>query len=264
MRHLKVFILLLILPGVLSVSVEAGEKKSLYATMEEKEQFADEVSAMIGTAWKGWQDSVMINDVNVEGSRGLLSPGDIDEPVITSASIMKFLNKRGKSQDCIFCIKAVADAVENGMRLWQRGYTNNNIPFPLGASCVYTLPPCNNIPVTLSSGQSAGDRAMTEQALYNYMLYHAPVNDKDILIVFRGTARAVAECFERWKSSCSIIGILASGGIAPQPSPMGTGPGPVRGAKGYSGKLVGSYFDSTLMRSKMMEYFVEEKALGEE
>jgi len=46
---------------------------------------------------------------------------------------------------------------------------------------------------------------------------------------------------------------MASGGIAPHPA-MGTGPGPVRGAKGKNGKLKGAYFDGAMMKKKMIEY----------
>jgi hypothetical protein len=87
------------------------------------------------------------------------------------------------------------------------------------------------------------------------MLYRAPRDKNDILEVFHASAKAISETFAKWKNSCSIVGILASGGIAPHPAPMGTGPGPVRGAKGNSGKLIGSYFDGNFMYSRMVECF---------
>jgi hypothetical protein len=231
------------------------EKGDLFPTLQSKEEFSKEMSSLIVKAWKKWQDAVLINDVDVEGSRGRLLPGDITEPVLTASSILKSFDRKGRSQDYIDCVRAIAGATENGMRSWQRGYMNKNIPFPQGASCTITLPPCNNVPVTVVSGSSSGDKAMTEEDLYSYMLYRAPRNEEDILVVFRAAAEAMSECFSEWKRSCSIVGILATGGMAPRPAPMGPGPGPVRGAKGKGGKLVGAYFDGDLMYSKMMESF---------
>ncbi|MFQ5953028.1 MAG: hypothetical protein ACE5JK_06460, partial [Candidatus Omnitrophota bacterium] len=146
-----------------------------------------------------------------------------------------------------------------GMRLWQKGYTHNNISFPRGASTTITLPPTNNVPATVSSGQSSGDKAMKKRALYNYMLYRTPNQDKGVLTVLRGSAEGISKSFSKWKNSCSITGIRASGGIAPQPAPMGPGPGLVRGAKGNGGKLKGAYFNGDLMYKEMVKYFRKQK-----
>jgi hypothetical protein len=255
MRIFKVLVLSFVF-FISSLGVYASaEESELFASLESKNDFAQEISFLITKAWKKWQDSVVINGVEVQGSRGLLMPGDIGEPVLTSASIMKNYDKVGKSQTELNFVKAIADAMEHGMRLWQRGYMHMNIPFPQGASCTYTMPPSNNVPVIIASGKSSGDKAMTEKALYNYMLYRAPKDDKGARIVFHALAKGISRCFDKWKSACSIIGIVASGGIAPQPAPIGTGPGPVRGAKGHGGKLVGPYFDGDLMRQTMIEYF---------
>ncbi len=256
MRYIKVIILPLVCAVFFAASsMSAGEEAPLFTDPGSKETFASEISGIIEKAWKKWQDSVVINGVVVEGSRGVLQPGNIGDPVLTSADVMKFFDRKGKSQEEIYCAKAVADALENGMRLWQRGYSHANIPFPQGASCAYTMPPSKNVPVTVASGRSSGDRAMAEGALYNFMLYRAPGKSKEDLIVLRASAKGISVCFEKWKGSCSIAGILASGGIAPQPAPMGTGPGPVRGAKGDGGKLIGPYFDGGMMREIMVRYF---------
>ncbi|MDP8298320.1 MAG: hypothetical protein P9L88_00210 [Candidatus Tantalella remota] len=236
-----------------------GEEQKLFATTESREEFAADISSIIEKAWKRWQDSVLIEEVDVEGSQGLLFPGDMRGPVLTSADIIEYLDRKGRSQEYISSVRAIAGALADGMRLWQKGYSNRNIPFSQGASCTYTMPPCNNVPVSIASGRSSGDTKMTKKALYNYMLYRAPVYEKEILEVFQASAKAIVECFEVWKNSCSIVGILASGGIAPQPSPLGQGPGPVRGAKGREGKLVGAYFSGDLMKKKMAEYFRSEE-----
>ena len=256
MKYPKIPVLILACLVLFSGRVTTeGKEKDLFATLEDKKQFAGEISALIEKAWKKWQDSVLIEDIDVEGSHGLLLPGDMIKPILTASSILASFDRTGRSQDYIDCARAVAGAVENGMRSWQRGYHNTDITFPQGASCTFTLPACNNVPVTIASGRSSGDKKMTEDVLYSYMLYRAPAKGKDILIVFRGAAGAISACFTKWKNSCSIVGILASGGIAPHPAPMGTGPGPVRGAKGRNGKLVGPYFDGTAMREEMVEYF---------
>jgi hypothetical protein len=255
MKVFKIFVLCLAVLVTNFSVVEAEENENLFSSQENKEQFASEVSGLIERAWRGWQSSVRVDDIYVDGSRGVLSAGDLKGPVLTASSIMKGFDRKGRSQEYIGCVRAVASAVENGMRLWQRGYTHNNIPFPRGASCTITLPPCNNVPVIVASGRSSGDSAMAQKALYNYMLYRSPSQEKDALTVFRGCAKSVSRCFSVWKNSCSITGILASGGIAPQPAPMGPGPGLVRGAKGKDGKLTGAYFDGDLMYREMMKYF---------
>ena len=257
--RVALFFLGLVLVPLTGVPEGHAQDDELFATLKSKEQFAAEMSSMLEKAWKIWQDSVLINDIDVEGSRGILMPGDMGRPVLAAADITAYFDRSGKSQAYIDCVRAVAKAVENGMRVWQKGYSHDNIPFPQGASCSYTLPPCSNIPVTVDSGISTEERMMTEEELYNFMLYRSPDRGKDLLIVIRGSAKAIAECFKKWKSSCSIIVIVASGGMAPQPAPMGTGPGPVRGAKGYNGKLIGTYIDGALMYNIMVMYFKEQE-----
>jgi len=231
----------------------AGSDKELFPTPENGEAFAGEMTMLIGGAWRKWQDTVVIDDVDVEGARGLLMPGDMKRPVITLEDMLSSFDRSGKSQEYIACVRAVGGAVENGMRAWQRGYSNTDIPFPQGAVCTYTLPECRNVPVAVGSGTSAGDSEMTEQALYTYMLYRAPAGDKEVSVMFRRAARAIATCFAEWKSGCFITDMTASGGIAPQPAPMGTGPGPVRSARGGGGRLSGPYIDTVKMYELMTE-----------
>jgi len=256
MRNLKLSILTVFIATVLSTgTAEASEPGNLFRSPEEKKNFARDMSTLIENGWRKWQDKVVVDNIYVDGSRGVLLPGDMRGDVLTIATILDGFDRSGRSQDYIDCVRAVAGAVENGMRFWQRGYTNKNIPFPQGASCVYTLPPCYNIPVMLATGSSEGAQAMKEGSLYNYMLYRVPYMDEDISIVFKGTASAISECFARWQQTCCIKGILAEGGVAPQPAPMGRGPGLVKGAKGNNGKLDGPYFDGTVMYKRMCEYF---------
>lgn len=261
MKFLKVLVLFII-GFILSSGFLVAEEGEIFSSIEKKNEFAEEVSSLIGKAWKKWQDKVLINDIEVEGSTGLLLPGDIGRGVLTSSSMLEGFNREGKPQDYITCVKAVTSALEDGMRQWQKGYTHTDLVFPQGASCVYTLPPCDNIPALVASGRSSGDKAMTEEALYAYMLFRAPKDEEGVKEVFQAAARAISECFNQWKASCSIVGILATGGIAPQPAPMGTGPGPVTGAKGENGKLIGPYFDASLMQAKMQEFFKEKKAIS--
>ena len=231
------------------------ETEEIFVSQKSKDEFAKDISSLIGKTWKAWQDAVVINNVDIEGASGRLTPGNISGPVLTSRDITNNLDRTGKSKEYINCIRAVAGAISDGMRAWQRGYFHSNIPFPQGASCVYTLPPCNNVPVAVSSGSSQGDKKMTEEELYNNMLYHAASQEKKVKEVLKASSKAIALCFEKWKKSCSIIGIVATGGIAPAPSPMGSGPGPVRGAKGEGGKLVGAYFNSDFMCEEMNRIF---------
>jgi len=258
---LIVFITVFCFPGI---EMHAQEKKGeLFPTLQSREQFAKEVSLLIGEAWRRWQNSVLINDISVDGSRGILSPGDMANAFLTPSDILKSFERKGRSQDYIACVKLVAQAVGNGMGKWQRGYRYGNIIFPQGASCTYTMPPSNNIPATLASGGSSGETSMTEDSLYSYMLYRTPRKEDNVLLVFRAAAKAVAESFTEWKKSCSIVGILASGGIAPQPAPMGSGPGPVRGAQGYGGKLIGSYVEGLDLYEKMVDFLEKYNKDGE-
>lgn len=243
----------------LTLCSSASEEETLFPTKESKETFARDLSLAIEKAWKTWQDSVEINDIDVESSQGMLSAGKLSRPVIDSRDIMAQFKKAGNRQGHIESARIIADALENGMRLWQGGYSHENIPFPQGASCTYTLTPCDNVAVTIGSGKSFGSRDMTAKALYSYMIYRSNEKDKDALLVFDGSARAISECFEKWKETCFIRDLCASGGIAPAPAPMGTGPGSVRGAKANGGKLAGAYFDGALMYAKMVEYSGEKK-----
>ncbi|NQT32270.1 MAG: hypothetical protein HQ594_01190 [Candidatus Omnitrophica bacterium] len=255
MRYISPLIIPLLFILLFSAGLLAEEGTDLFSGLESKKEFAEEISTLIESAWTKWQDSVTVKDVDVEGSRGQLSSGDMGRTVLTAKSIMSNFSRKGKSREYIECVRAISGALENGMRKWQRGYSHGNIPFPQGASSTYTLTPCTNVPVTVASGSSTGDRAMTEDELYNYMLYRAPKNEGDVLIVFRGFAKAISGCFNDWKKSCLISEITASGGIAPPPAPMGQGPGPVKGAKGKGGKLEGPYIDRSRICSRMVEYF---------
>jgi hypothetical protein len=231
------------------------EKTSSFCFLESdsaKEDLSRRITSLLGKAWKKWQDSVVVNSVDIESSRGVLAPGNIAGPVLTRAGILSEMDRKDRSREYIECMKAIAGAIENGMRSWQRGYFHDNIPFPQGASCSYTMPPCNNIPVAVSSGASRGDNNISESSLYSYMLYRTPDEDENVIIVLKAAAEAFSGCFEMWKESCSIVGIRASGGIAPAPAPMGRGPGAVSGAKGSGGKLIGAYLDTDRMYEEMV------------
>ncbi|MBD3295956.1 MAG: hypothetical protein GF392_01150 [Candidatus Omnitrophica bacterium] len=231
----------------------AGADNGFFLSRQNGAVFSGEVSGLIEKAWDEWQGSIVINGIFVEGSCGRLSPGDVSGPVLGSRDILSRFDRSGKPRYYILAVKAVADAVEHGMRLWQRGYSHDNIPFPRGASCAYTLTPCENVAVTVFSGSSTGDAYMAEKELYNFMLYRVPTYDEDALLMMRAAAAGIADTFGKWKRSCSIVDIRASGGIAPRPAPMGTGPGPVRGARGGGGKLAGGSFDGENMYRVMMD-----------
>lgn len=234
----------------------AGERTAAIA--EEEKLFASDVSELLSKAWKEWQDGVVINDVNVEGSEGVVTPLNIRGPVFNSAK-MVFPAGAERSAEHIVCVRTVGKAVEEGMRAWQRSYRNENIPFPEGAACSYTLGPCDNVPVPVISGKSSGDREMSEDSLYRRMRYNSTDDNIETFRLFRAAAKAVSAAFSYWQRSCLITGMVASGGIAPQPAPIGTGPGPVRGAKAQGGKFAGAYVDEVKLREAMEKYLREER-----
>ncbi len=245
------------------LAVFAASEENVFGTVESRMKFAEHISSMLARAWGKWQDAVVINDVEIEGSQGFLLPGGLGERTLLFPETSE--NTEQENEEYIKYVKVVIGAVENGMRSWQRGFSHREIPFPQGASCTFTLTPCDNVPVQISSGSSSGDSAMSEEELYTYMLYRSPGRNEDVLIVLRAVAKAVSECFDEWKESCAIVGITASGGIAPPPSPMGSGAGPVRGAKGNNGRFEGPYLDEVSLRHKMNEYFTragDEKSGG--
>ena len=244
------------------VSASGAESSSDLAS--EKQEFAREFTEHLGRAWKMWQDSVIVNNVEIESSRGVMSPGNVAGPTLTASSILSGMDSTARSSEYISCMEIVARAVANGMRAWQRGYFHDNIPFPSGASSSYTLTPCDNVPVTISSGRSRGDNRINADALYRYMIYRSSAADDEVKTVLMAAARAFAGCFESWKDTCAIVGIRASGGIAPAPAPLGTGPGPVRGAKGGMGRLAGAYLDTEMMYGQMLEYMADGNRTPEE
>ncbi len=257
MKTMKLFKILLI-SFILSLYASAltPAEDEVFTTPEDRKEFAAEVSAIIEKAWKEWQDAMVIDGVDVESSKGVITPGNIKGPLFSVSKTISPMEKTGKIRPAHTpYLKVVALALEEGMRAWQRGYINDNIPFPQGASCVYTLPPCNNVPVTINSGRSGGEAAMTESALFKYMRYNSPSESEYAFLVLRAAAVAVNRSFEEWRFSCLISGITASGGIAPQPGPMGSGPGPVRAAKGNGGKFVGAYIEASRIYEYMMEEF---------
>ena len=254
MKTMKLLKILLI-SFVLSFSAAAltAAEDEVFTTLEDRKEFAEEVSSIIGKAWREWQDALDIDGVDVESSKGVLTPGTIKGPLFSASTMISPMEKGGKIRPAhVPYLKVATKALEEGMRAWQRGYINDNIPFPQGASCIYTLPPCNNIPVAVVSGRSRWDSDMTEDALFKHMRYNSPSESEQALLVLRATARAINRSFEEWRSSCLISGITASGGIAPQPGPMG--PGPVRAAKGSGGKFSGAYIEA----SRIYAYMVEE------
>ncbi len=234
--------------------IAVAKAQNFLSTDEGKRAFAADISILIEKTWKNWQDSITIDNVSVEGSNGILIPGSISDFVMQSDDMLKHFDRKGRSQDYINCVIAVSKALENGMRSWQRGYRCERILFPQGASCSYTLSPCENIPINIRSGHSIGDKNMSENELYSYLLYRAPKAAENELVVFRAIAKSISECFGQWQQTCSISGIVASGGIAPIPAPIGTGPGPVRGAKGNGGKFLGPYITSDQLYARIMGY----------
>lgn len=253
MKIVKEAILLTVLSVLGAESSFSGEE--VFTTPEDREEFASEVAGIVGRAWKEWQDGVVIDGIDVESSRGTITPGNIKGPVFSVSKKISSMEKNGEIRPPHApYIRNAVKALEEGMRSWQRGYVNDDIPFPQGASCVYTLPPCNNIPVAVGSGRSGGDADMTESALFKYMRYNSPSESKEVFLVMKAAAAAMSRSFEEWRSACLISGFTASGGIAPQPGPMGTGPGPVRAAKGNGGRLIGAYLEA----SKIYKYMEEE------
>lgn len=236
--------------------VRAEEKVSAIA--EEENLFAADVAALISKAWKEWQDALVINDVNVEGSAGVVTPSNIRGPVFNSAK-MVFPAGTERPAEHIVCVRIVGKAVEEGLRAWQRSYRNENIPFPEGAACSYTLGPCDNVPVSVGLGKSSAEREMTEDALYKHMRYNFTEDNIETSRLFRAASKAISAAFSDWQNSCLITGMVASGGIAPQPAPMGPGPGAVRGAKAQGGKFAGAYIDEVKLREAMEKHLREER-----
>lgn len=256
MKYFKITVLFLFFFTFFSGQIRADEKEDrIFRDFEAKKQFATDVAALMEAVWGKWQEEVRINDIDVEGSRGVLLSGDITSQVLTGSSMMNNFDRKGKSQGYIRCVKTFAGGIENGMRAWQRGYSHQDIPFPQGANCSFTLLPCNNVPVTIDSGASTGDNLLTKDALYSYMIYHAPDYDESVLVVFRAASEAFSECFALWKKKCAILDIQAQGGIAPAPMPMGSCPGPVRNAKGSNGRFHGDYLNTVMLYNKMVSYF---------
>ncbi|MDD3088759.1 MAG: hypothetical protein PHT95_02300 [Candidatus Omnitrophica bacterium] len=221
---------------------------------EDSERFAKDLSSSLSRAWKKWQDTAVIENVEVESSRGSLPPGGVKGPWLNAVEEVRRLDDGTRSRHYYECLIVAAKAIDEAMRTWQKGYSHANIPFPQGASCLYTLTPCRNVPVTVATGKASGDASMSEKALYNSMRYNSTCDSVSALSLFRAVSRTVSEVFEEWESFCCIEDIQASGGVAPQPSPMGTGPGPVRAAKGKGGKFKGAYItEEGLYRAMMVE-----------
>lgn len=242
--------------GVLSIlgAASSFSGEEIFTTLEEREEFASEVSVIIEKAWREWQDGVVIDGINVESSKGTITPGNINGPLFSASKKIGSMEKNAEiGPGHAPYLEIAVKALEEGMRAWQRGYINDNIPFPQGASCAYTLPPCNNVPVTIGSGRSGGDADMTESALFKHMRYNSPSENENVLFVLKAAAAAISRSFDEWRASCLISGITASGGIAPQPGPMSGGPGPVRGAKGSGGGFSGAYFSASKLYADMVE-----------
>ena len=227
-------------------------KESVFTSNDDKREFFREVSELIEKEWMDWQDQLDINNVEVNGSRGVLSPGGMAGPVLNAGTMLKDIKTKNMSSGKKKCLEVVAEAIADCMRGWQRGYRNDNIPFSQGSSSSFSLTPCNNVPVTVSSGSSSGERNTTEDALYDYMLYRSPGSDESVFPAFQAVAKAFYWTFQEWKDQCFIEGITAFGGVAPAPAPMGIGPGPVCGAKGSGGKVSGAYFNGQKMYEEMV------------
>ncbi len=99
---------------------------------------------------------------------------------------------------------------------------------------------------------------MKGKALYNYALYRIKEQDENLKKVIRAVCFAVSETFADWKSRSYISDIIASGGVAPNPAPLGRGPGMVKGAKGAGGKISGPSLDEEFLFANIMEYYKKE------
>ncbi|HNX90533.1 MAG TPA: hypothetical protein PKY78_06225 [Candidatus Omnitrophota bacterium] len=256
----KVLLVLMILCSISVPALSDETKKKIFSTLDEKRMFARDLSHLISESWKIWQQGVIINDVSVDGSQGIMSPGSLSGRVFSVPEMsIAAMELKGKNKEYSVCTRAVLKAFEKAMAGWQKGYKNDSVPFPQGTSCVYTMTPSGNVPVPLSSGISSGDGDMTEDALYSAMLYHVPYQDKDVTAVLKCVSRAISESFLEWKEECYISDITAKGGIAPGPAPMGTGPGIVRGAKGNGGNLGGMCIDGAGMYKKICKYYDQQQ-----
>lgn len=229
-----------------------GSGEAVFSDEKSKSEFAAKAASMIETAWKTWQDGIVINNVEVNGGQGRIAPGGMGGSVVTREMILSGLSLEDITDEKMKYFTTVAGAVADSMRVWQREYYNEYVPFPEGASSSFSLTPCVNVPVSLSSGISPGERRINSGALYDHMLYHSQGRGDDIKAVFAAAAEAFCLVFYEWKDNCFIEGITASGGISPTPSPLNMGPGPVCGAKGSGGKLKGDYFNGRRMYDEMV------------
>ncbi len=234
-------------PAVMPEHGLCRDADPVFSSDQDIREFYSQISELVEQSWKIWQDDIVLNNVEINGGRGRMSPGGMTGPVMTARKILRGLKGKDIPAGRMKCFRAAAEAISDSMREWQRGYCHENIPFPEGSSSSFSLTPCVNVPVSVGSGYSSGSRKITEDSLYDHMIYRGPSDDESARPVFLAVSRAFIKGFKEWEKSCFIEGIKASGGFAPAPGPMGMGPGPVKGAKGSGGKLTGAYFSGGVM-----------------
>ena len=107
---LAVFLSAAISAGVCQAQ-EEKDREDIFVSLESKKEFAGEITSLLEKAWIKWQKAVVVSNVHVEGSRGLLSPGDMRGPVLTYSSIFSGFDRKGKPREYVECVKVVAKAV---------------------------------------------------------------------------------------------------------------------------------------------------------
>ena len=193
------------------------------------EAYLQKICASIASAWGMWMNESCIQGLVVMGPTATIIPGTVTGPgmqglIMASDPPIQSPQERG-------CTVAIAKAF--GMAWGQWSFELSGV-LPVVHCAAFPgpmAPPLPNIPVLVSTLQSAGEGALQKEALTQSMINNYQGSGHFSHDIFSSVAQAISEYFPGWKNGTNVINVLA-GGPVPSFAPPLSPAGPVIGGIG--------------------------------
>ncbi len=180
-------------------------------------EYIDKICSAISSGIGKWMMMAKIVGVEINGSMGMLMPGNVMgpelSPLIIATAPMRYRQERKYS-------RAIANGLGKQWKLWHFGITGTlNYPPLFDAYPGPMAPPTPNMPSPLMSLPSAGEAELAPDKLTKAMENF--FGDLDALYsseLFESISKAFSSLFQTFKTSTTVSRVMGKG---PVPVPSG-------------------------------------------
>jgi hypothetical protein len=185
-------------------------------------KYFEAVMAAISDAVDKWMKMTMITTVLINGPVGVLLPGGVVGPPLMPFILAKAPKKTDMETKYS---TAIANAVSQQWQIWQTGLMGT-LMYPAFAAFPGPMaPPTPNVPLPLIALSSAGEAALSAEALKGMMTsFLADPDGNHAPDLFDALAKAFNTIFQTFKASTMVQNVMGMGPIptfAPPFVPVG-------------------------------------------